>query len=117
MSKTKNLFEKRINEQKQIHKAIFKKEMNNLEKAIKNEKYNVDTLISKTGVGFVYHDLIDSKDKLNSDYQSKFNKTYHSIDVELYKLNKEIDNKSKMVNYKYNAKKEKVIDKILRQIM
>ncbi|HII09181.1 MAG TPA: hypothetical protein HA277_03300 [Methanosphaera sp.] len=117
MTKTKDLFEKRINEKTQIHEAIFKKEMKNLEQTIKNEKYTVETMISKTGLGEVYHDLIDSKDKLNSDYQSKFNKTYHSIDVELYKLNKQIENKSKMVNYKYNNKKEKVIDKVLRQIM
>lgn len=68
-------------------------------------------MITNTGLGAAYHDLIDSKDMLNSDLQRNFNKTYHSIDVELYKLNKMIDRKSKMVNYKYNDKKEKFLAK------
>ena len=117
MSKTKNLFEKRINEKEQLHEELFKKEMRNLEDNIRSEKFNIDNRLSQTGLGNVYHDLIDSKDKLNSDYQSKFNKTYHTLDVELYKLNKEIANKTKMVNYRYNDKKERVVEKILRQIM
>lgn len=117
MSKTKDLFEKRINEKEQIHEELFKKEMKNLEDTIKSEKYNIDNRLSQTGLGNVYHDLIDSKDKLSSDYQSKFNKTYHSLDVELYKLNKEIENKTRMVNYKYNDKKERVVEKILHKIM
>lgn len=117
MSKTKDIFEKRINEREQLHEELFKKEMRNLEGKIKSEKFNVDTLMSKTSMGYLYHDLIDSKDKLNSEYQRKFNKKYHDIDVELYKLNKKLENKSNMINYKYNDKKEKVINKILNEIM
>ncbi len=117
MSKTKDIFEKRINEREQLHEELFKKEMRNLEDKIKSEKFNVDTLISKTSMGYLYHDLIDSKDKLNSEYQRKFNQKYHDIDVELYKLNKKLENKSNMINYKYNDKKEKVINKILNEIM
>lgn len=117
MSKTKNIFEEKIKEKELIHEQLLKKEMSSLEKIIKNEKYNVDEMLSKSTIGHAYHDLIDSKDKMNSKYQSKYNQTYHSIDVELYKLNKRIENKSKMVNYKYNNKKEKVVNQILNQIM
>lgn len=117
MSKTKDLFEERINREKNIHEKLLKKEMENLNNRIKSEKYTIDNMISKSGLGNVYHDLIDSKDKLNANYQSKFNQTYHSLDVELYKLNKKIDCKTRMVNYKYNDKKEKVVNKILSEIM
>lgn len=117
MSKTKNIFEEKIKEKEVIHEKLLKKEINSLENLLKNEKYNVDEMLYKSGIGHAYHDLIDSKDKMNSKYQSKYNQTYHSIDVELYKLNKRIENKSKMVNYKYNNKKEKVVNQILNQIM
>lgn len=117
MSKTKNIFEEKIKEKELIHEKLLKKEINGLENLLKNEKYNVDEMLYKSGIGHAYHDLIDSKDKMNSKYQSKYNQTYHSIDVELYKLNKRIENKSKMVNYKYNNKKEKVVNQILNQIM
>ena len=117
MSKTKNIFEEKIKEKELIHEKLLKKEINSLENLLKNEKYNVDEMLYKSGIGHAYHDLIDSKDKMNSKYQSKYNQTYHSIDVELYKLNKRIENKSKMVNYKYNNKKEKVVNQILNQIM
>ena len=117
MSKTKDIFEEKIKEKELIHEELLKKEMKSLEDILKSEKYNVDSRISKTGIGHAYHDLIDSKDKMNSEYQRKYNKTYHSIDVELYKLNKRIENRSKMVNFKYNNKKEKVINRILNQIM
>lgn len=117
MSKTKNIFEEKIKEKEVIHEKLLKKEINGLENLLKNEKYNVDEMLYESGIGHAYHDLIDSKDKMNSKYQSKYNQTYHSIDVELYKLNKRIENKSKMVNYKYNNKKEKVVNQILNQIM
>lgn len=117
MSKTKDIFEEKIKEKELIHEELLKKEMKNLEDVLKSEKYNVDTMLSKSGIGNAYHDLIDSKDKINSEYQRKYNQTYHSIDVELYKLNKIIENKSKMVNFKYNNKKEKIFNRILNQIM
>lgn len=117
MSKTKDIFEERIKEKEQIHEELFKREMKSLEDIIKSEKYNVDTMISKTGIGNAYHDLIDSKDKINSEYQRKYNQTYHSIDVELYKLNKKIENKNKMVNFKYNNKKEEIFNRIRNRIM
>lgn len=117
MPKTKDIFEERIKGKELIHEELLKKEMKSLEDLLKSEKYNVDTMLSKTGIGNAYHDLINSKDKINSEYQRKYNQTYHSIDVELYKLNKRIENKSKMVNFKYNNKKEKVFNRILSQIM
>jgi len=106
MSKTKDIFEEKIKEKEQIHEDI-----------LKSEKYNIDEMMSKTSLGYAYHDLIDSKDKLNSEYQRKYNQTYHTLDVKLYKLNKKIENKSKMVNFKYNNKKEKVINRIINQLM
>lgn len=117
MSKNKNLFEERINEKKRIHEELLKNEKKNIDEIIKSEKYNLDTMLTKTGLGGIYHDLIDSKDKMNSEYQSKYNQTYHSIDVELYKLNKKIDRKTKMINYKYNSKKDKIFNQIINEIM
>lgn len=112
-----NIFDKRINEQKRMYDELLNKELESLNEKIKSEKYNIDTMISKTGLGNIYHDLIDSKDQLNNECQSKFNQTYHSIDVELYKLNKKLDNEAKLINYKYNNKKEKVVDQILTKVV
>lgn len=117
MSKTRNLFEERIIEREKIHQKLLKKEMKRFEDNFKSKKYDVDTLINNSDIGGAYHDLIDSKDKLNSKYQSKYNKTYHSIDVELYKLNKKIDSKTRMIEYKINDKKEKMFNKILYKVM
>lgn len=117
MTKVKDIFEEKINKNKLLHDELVQKEINDLNKKLKSEKYKIENMITNTGLGVAYHDLIDSKDMLNSDLQRNFNKTYHSIDVELYKLNKMIDRKSKMVNYKYNNKKEKVFSQIRRNIM
>lgn len=116
-NKRNNLFEKRINENKRIHDELFRQEMENLNEIIRSEKYNVDTMIAKSKLGNVYHDLIDSKDKLNSEYQTKYNQTYHSIDIELHKLNKKIDNETKLINYNYNNKKEKVLTNLRNKIV
>lgn len=116
-NKSDNLFEKRITENKRIHDELFRKEMENLNEVIRSEKYNVDTMIAKSKLGNVYHDLIDSKDKLNSEYQTKYNQTYHSIDIELHKLNKKIDNETKLINYNYNNKKEKVLNDLRNRIV
>ena len=112
MTKVKDIVEEKIQKNKQLRDELVNKEVKNLNKKLKSEKYNIDTMIVKSGLGEVYHDLLDSKDNLNSELQRNYNKTYHSIDVELYKLNKKIDRKSKMVNYKYNNKKEKIMDQI-----
>lgn len=117
MTKVKDIFEERINKNKLLHDELVQKEINDLNKKLKSEKYKIDNMIINTGLGEVYHDLIDSKDALNSDLQRNVNKTYHSIDVELYKLNKKIDRKSKMVNYKYNNKKERVLNQIRNDLM
>ena len=111
--KDTGFFEKKMNEQKEIHDKLFKQEKENLEKIIKSEKYNVDSIISRSNLGNVYHDLIDSKDQFNSEYQTKFNQAYHSVDIELRKINKIIDNESKMINYRYNTKKGQVLSKVL----
>lgn len=115
--KSDNLFEKKIKDQKIIHDEIIKNELDNLNKIIKSKKYDVDMLITRSKLGNVYHDLIDSKDKLNSEYQSKYNQTYHSIDIELHKLNKKIDKESRMINYHYNNKKEKVLNDVKSRIV
>ncbi|WP_292475293.1 hypothetical protein, partial [Methanosphaera sp.] len=68
MSKTKNIFEEKIKEKELIHEKLLKKEINGLENLLKNEKYNVDEMLYKSSIGHAYHDLIDSKDKMNSKY-------------------------------------------------
>ncbi|WP_323737176.1 hypothetical protein PXD04_04290 [Methanosphaera sp. ISO3-F5] len=115
--KTTNLFDKTINDKKRIQEEILEKELDNLNNVIKSEKYNIDTMISKTKLGTAYHDLINSKDKLSSDYLRKYNQTYHSIDIELRKLNKKLDNETRMINYRYNNKKGKVLSKVLTKIV
>ena len=62
MSKTKNIFEEKIKEKELIHEKLLKKEINGLENLLKNEKYNVDEMLYKSGIGHAYHDLIDSKE-------------------------------------------------------
>ncbi|RAP52568.1 MAG: hypothetical protein BZ138_02710 [Methanosphaera sp. rholeuAM270] len=116
-NKTMNLFDEKIRERKIIYDELLKKELESLNTKIKSDKYDVNKMITKSGFGNVYHDLLDSKDKLSSEYQSKYNQAYHSIDVELYKLNKRIDRETKSINYRYNNKKEKVYDQVLSKIM
>lgn len=115
-NKTENLFDKRINEQKRRHDEMLKKEVDNLNKIIQSEKYNIDTMISKSNLSNVYHDLIDTKDELNSEYQTKYNQTYHTIDIELRKMNKRIDNEARLINYKYNTKKEEILNKVMTRL-
>jgi len=114
---SKNIYDEKVKERKQIHEELLQKQMKNIENRIRDEKYNVDTMLSKTGITGVYHDLVDSKDKLNSERQRTFNKAYHSVDVELYKLNKKIDNRMKMVNYKFNEKKDQIYNKVLYEML
>ena len=66
MSKTKDLFEEKINRKKTIHEKLLKKEMDNLNERLRSDRYNIDNMILKSGIGYAYHDLIDSKDKINT---------------------------------------------------
>ncbi len=116
-NKNETIFEKRIRETKEIHEKLVKEEMNNLNETLRSKKFDVDTLISKSNLGNTYHDLIDSKDQLNSEYQSKFNQAYHSIDIELRKLNKKLDNETRKMDYNINHAKEKVINKVVTKVV
>lgn len=112
MSKTKDIIEEKIEKNKILRDELVKKGVNHLDEKIKSEKYTAEALFMDTELGSVYHDLIDSEDKLNSKHQRKYNQTYHAMDVELYKLNQKIDRKARMVDYNINNKKDKLFKKI-----
>lgn len=97
---------------KKLHDKIVNENVRDLNKKLKSEKYSVESLIKESSLGDKYHDLINHKDLLNSELHSNINKTYHSIDVELYKLEKKIDRKARLLNYNYENKKNKIFDEI-----
>jgi len=92
---------KRIEANKKLHEKIVNDNLRNLNDKLKSEKYSVESLVKESSLGDTYHDLIDKKDLLNSELHSNINKTYHSIDVELYKLEKKIDGKARLLNYNF----------------
>jgi len=103
---------KRIEANKKLHEKIVNDNLRNLNDKLKSEKYSVESLVKESSLGDTYHDLIDKKDLLNSELHSNINKTYHSIDVELYKLKKKIDGKARLLNYNFEKKKNKIFDEI-----
>lgn len=103
---------KRREANKKLHEKIVNDNVRELNKKLKSDKYSVESLIKESSLGATYHDLIDQKDMLNSELHSNINKTYHSIDVELYKLNKKIDETARLLNYNYENKKNKIFDEI-----
>jgi hypothetical protein len=103
---------KRIEANKKLHEKIVNDNLRNLNDKLKSEKYSVESLVKESSLGDTYHDLIDKKDLLNSELHSNINKTYHSIDVELYKLEKKIDGKARLLNYNFEKKKNKIFDEI-----
>lgn len=116
MSKVKNIFEEKMETKNRIHEELFNKEKKALEEKIKSKKYDTELMIARSSLGGTYHDLLDGKDKLNSQYHSQLNRGLHTVDVELYKLNQRLDNQKKMVEYKINQKKE-AIDLEIRKNM
>lgn len=112
MSKTKDLIDETLEKREKIRDELIDKGVKDLDEKLKSDKYTVESLISDSSIGEVYHDLIDSKDQINSEHQKLFNKKYHEIDVELYKMNKKIDRKARMIEYEMNNKKNNVYQKI-----
>ncbi len=113
---SKNVFEERIKKQDLLKKQFVNKELKELNNLLKSKKYDIDTLITKSSLGETYHNLVDDKDKIDSKFQSEYNKTYHDIDVSLYKIDKKIEHKTRLIEYKINNKEKKVLDKIKTEI-
>ena len=115
MSKTKNLFDIRMEGNDKIHKELFNKEKKALEEKLRDKKYETRVMIENSSLGGTYHNLINEKDDINSELHSQLNKGLHTVDVELYKLNKNLDNKKRMVDYKINQRIEQ-IEQELKQL-
>ncbi|WP_455646022.1 hypothetical protein [Methanosphaera sp.] len=109
-------FEERQKKSKAIHDELIKKGVTTLNKTLKSEEYKLNNLVSKTSLGSTYHDLIDPEDKINSKYQRKYNEAYHAVDVELYKINRVINQKERMINYEVNKKTEQIFGKIKNKL-
>lgn len=103
---------KRKEATKMLHDKIVNDNVRKLNDRLKSDKYNIESLIKDSSLGDNYHNLINEKDQLNSKLHRNINKTYHSIDVELYKLNKRIDRYARQVSYDYENKKNKIFDEI-----
>lgn len=108
MSKTGNIFDEHIKTKTKIHDELFRKEKKALDELLNDKKYEIESMIERSSLGGAYHDLLNQKDHINSEYHSELNKGLHTVDVELYKLNKKLDHKMKMVDYKINQKKEEL---------
>ena len=102
----------KIDDNKKFHDKVVKEGLDNLNEKLKSDKYNLESIIANSQLGYKYHDLIDQKDMINSEFKSNINKSYHSIDVGLYKLNQKLENESRMINYKIDSKKEKILEQI-----
>lgn len=103
---------KRMEANKKLHDKIVNDNVQKLNDKLKSDKYTIESLVKESSLGGKYHDLIDQKDQINSEFKSNINKAYHSIDVELYKLNKKIDRNAKLLTYNYENKKNKLFDEI-----
>ena len=101
-----------LEDNKKLHDKKVKEGVNKLNEKLRSDKYTVDTLIANSSLGYKYHDLIDRKDKINSKLKSNVNKSYHDIDVELYTLNKKLDNEGRMINYRFEEKKENLFNRL-----
>ena len=112
-----NILNEKIKKTEQIKNELIKKGVKNLNQKLKNDDYKIDNIIEKHSVSDTYNNLINSKDKIDSRFQSNYNKTYHSVDVELYKLNRKIDNKIRLVNKDYETKKEKIELKLKKNLL
>lgn len=101
-----------LKQRKQKKQQQIKEDKRKLEKLLSSKKYSTEVLVSSSPLSGVYHDLFNMKDQMDSHIQSEFNKKYNDIDTMLYKLNKKIENKSNMINYKVSQKEEKIKDKL-----
>ncbi|RAP53854.1 MAG: hypothetical protein BZ137_05380 [Methanosphaera sp. rholeuAM130] len=97
---------------KKIHEEKVKDGVEKLNQKLRSDAYSVDSIVANSTLGYRYHDLIDRKDMINSNLKSNLNKGLHQIDVELYRLNKKLDNESRMINYNVDRKKEELLNNI-----
>ncbi|MBR3213539.1 MAG: hypothetical protein IKF79_03385 [Methanosphaera sp.] len=102
----------RLENNKKLHEKMVKEGVENINKKLKSDKYTVDSLVADSDLGHKYHDLIDQKDMINSKLKMDVNKRLHQIDVELYHLNNSLDNQSRMINYKFESKKEELLSNL-----
>lgn len=112
MAKKEDFFQKHIEEKERFHDEIVDRHVRKLNDKIRSDKYAVESLLADTTLGNTYHDLLNSKDEMNSKLQRNINQSYNILDIELYKLNKKLDKTSRMINYKADAKKDEVLKKI-----
>jgi len=101
-----------LEDNKRLHEKVVKDGIDKLNRKLRSDMYTVDNIVANSGLGYKYHDLIDHKDKMNSDLKRNVNKSFHQVDVELYKLNNKLENESRMINYRYENKKENLLNQI-----
>lgn len=102
----------RLENNKKLHDKLVKEGVDKLNEKLKSDKYTVDSMIADSNLGHTYHDLINHKDKINSKLKMDVNKRLHQVDVELYRLNNILDNQGRMINYKFENKKEEVLSNL-----
>lgn len=101
-----------LEDNKRLREKVVKDGVNKLNRKLRSDMYTVDNIVANSSLGYKYHDLIDHKDKMNSDLKRNVNKSFHQVDVELYKLNNKLENESRMINYRYENKKENLLNQI-----
>ena len=101
-----------LEDNEKLHEKLVKEGVDKINERLRSDMYTVDSIVANSPLGYKYHDLIDSKDKMNSKLKRDVNRSFHQIDVELYKLNNKLDNEGRMINYNFENKKEEVLNKI-----
>ena len=101
-----------LNQRKRQKEQKAKAEKRKIEQLAKSKKYSTEVLVAKSPLGGVYHDLFNKKDRMDSKIQSDINRTSNDIDTLLYKLNKKIENKTNLVDYKIRQKEEQLKERL-----
>ena len=89
-----------------------KDEKRKIEQLAKSKKYSTEVLVASSPLGEIYHDLFNKKDRMDAKMQSDINRTTNDIDTLLYKLNKKIENKTSLVDYKISQKEEQIKERL-----
>ncbi|MCD7782041.1 MAG: hypothetical protein LUG89_05050 [Methanosphaera sp.] len=116
-NKEMDIVDQKIQESKMIKDELVRKYKGDLDEKLKSQSYKTEQLIIDSSLGGVYHDLIDSKDELQSKYQRKYNQAYHSVDVELYKVNQKIDRHVRSSTARVDRKVGDMEEKIKRELL
>lgn len=104
MSKSKDIFDEYMYKKRLIREEVIDKEKKEFEEKLKSKRYEIDSMISRSSFGGLYQGLLNEKEQLDSELAGNVNKTRHTIDVELYNMNKKVENKARLVNYKINKR-------------